>query len=187
MALNRDPKIEELDFKLAELKREYDLFFAGQLRQEPLKLRREIERDIRMMTRSSVQSTVTKFQVRTLANRFRSLETQIRNITDLKFSRRTSTGALAKGNDSIIIDAIAITNPAIVARRIKTILKRIEKNSKDSGSSMKLNPDDLCNMLVKKAKGMVDQNNVKAVKFSIVESEGGAKVKGELITTPKQP
>jgi hypothetical protein len=182
----KDRRIEELNLEIDELKREYDLYLVGQRRTEPLLMRSGLERKVRLLTLANSSSTVFKFRVKTLANRFRSLETQLKSLLERKNSRQAgSEQPQAKKSSSVIIDEIVINNPALVVARVRAMVAELKKNHPDDANFIKLNPDNFCSALVGKAKAMVGKNEVRAVRFQIVKGENGHKVKGEAITAPK--
>lgn len=171
----------ELELKLERLKREYDQFLAGNLRIEPLALRRDIEREIMQLTKSHIPSTSERFRIQTLAHRFRSLETQIRNLLDLRNSRRAATGESASQvPDYVIVDRMAIENPAVISARVRSILRAVEPKGAQ-GAHPDITPEAFCQVLVNRAKTMVGKNNVNAIRFRIIPGENGPKVKGELL------
>jgi hypothetical protein len=179
----QDPNVSELEKKLSRLKRDYDLFLAGQLRVEPIALRREIEREIMHLTRSFVPSTVVKFRIKTLAHRYRSLETQLRNLMDLRVSRKPAAEeSSSQTSDSIIVDQIAIDNPSVIAARVRTILRNAAKSADPNApAALDISPEAFCQVLVNRARTMVGKNHVSAIRFRIVPGENGPRVKGELL------
>lgn len=180
----RDPRIEALEVRLEELKRQYDLYLSGQRRTEPVTLKLEAEREIISLTRFPTSSTVFKFQVRTLAMRFRSMEAQVRNLLELR-QLRSGNGPRPDGANAplrdIVIDEMAIDNPAIIAGKVKALLSQAGGGAQLPGS---MTPESLCQMMLSKARAIVGKNNVKAVKYSLVNGEQGPRVKGELVTAP---
>lgn len=177
----RDQRLVELENKLEDLKRQYDMYLTGARRTEPLALRTETEREILLLTRFPSSSTMFKFQVKTLAMRFRSFETQMRNLMELRQQRAVNSEKVqvAAPLSDIVVDEMAIDNPAIIAAKVKTLLAQV-------GSKTTLPPgmtvEALSAMMVNKARGLVGKNNVKAIKYSLVAGDQGAKVKGEVIS-----
>lgn len=178
----RDPRIDALEVRLEELKRQYDLYLSGQRRTEPVTLKLETEREILSLTRFPSSSTMFKFQVRTLAMRFRAMEAQVRNLLDLR-QLRSGTAPRPDGSSAplsdIIVDEMAIDNPAIIAGKVKALLNQAGGKVTLPGT---MTPESLCQMMLTKAKSIVGKNNVKAVKYSLINGEQGPRVKGELVT-----
>jgi hypothetical protein len=173
-------QVQKLEQKMGSLKHEYDLFLAGNRRTEPLELRRQVEREVLMLSKSPIASTVFKFQVKTLSYRFRSFENQMRNLIERRDKREliTNKSVAAKTIAPVIIDDAVMKNPALINSRIEALVKAAGSKS---GQKMKLSSKDLQEMMLDKARSVVGKNDVKAVMFSIVDSEKGPKVKGEVI------
>lgn len=179
----RDHRIDGLAAKLDQLKREYDLYINGQRRTEPLDLRKDIEKSVMELVRFPTSSTVFKFQVKTLAHRFRSMETQIKNLMDMKMAKMAAE-RIESGFDpqDIVIDEMAIENPAIIAERVK---KLFNAAGLKGAIPADMTPDSLHRMMVSKARTVVGKGNVRAVKYSLVAGDNGMKVKGEIISVAK--
>lgn len=179
----RDQRITKLEEKIEQLKHEYDLFLNGNRRTEPLTMRKEAEREVMLLLRFPSSSTAFKFQVQTLAHRFRSLEAQVKNLLELKEQRQASAETIAPDHalQNIIVDDLAISNPDLITARVKTLLKQagiVGPEQSESAAAA------LCNMMVSKASAVLGRGNVLAVKYSLVPGEHGPKVKGEVIPRP---
>jgi hypothetical protein len=62
-----------LDTMLRQLKVQYDMFFAGSLKRQPLELRGEAEKIIRRYANASIQKYAQRFHLGTLISRYNSL------------------------------------------------------------------------------------------------------------------
>lgn len=176
----KDQRLNEFVQKLDQLKHEYDLFLTGQRRTEPLKLRSELEREVLLLTRFPSSSTAFKFQVKTLAMRYRSFETQIKNLLELKAQRAQANEKTAPEPSfrDVVVDALAIDNPALIAASVKSFLKQV---GSVSNLPADMTPETLATIMVNKAKAMVGKDNVAAIRYCLVPSDHGPKVKGEII------
>lgn len=65
--------LARLDTALRQLKVQYDMFFAGALKRQPLELRAEAEKIIRRYTNASIQKYAQRFHLSTLVGRYNSL------------------------------------------------------------------------------------------------------------------
>jgi hypothetical protein len=65
--------LRRLEVGIRQLKVQYDMFFAGALKRQPLELRAEIERIIKRHANSPVQKYAERFHLNTLISRFNSL------------------------------------------------------------------------------------------------------------------
>ena len=174
--MSRNRQLEQLTQKLDKLKREYDSFLSGKRRTEPTNLHREVEREILMLTRSPDSSTAFKFHVRTLANKYRSFETQMRNIIERRNRWRAKSGdPNPEVSQELIIDEMVINNPNLMDNRLKMLLRK-------TAGGQDISSEQLLSTLVGKAKSVVGKNNVKAVSFKLVKGEKGPRVSGKAIT-----
>lgn len=65
--------LRRIDTGLRQLKVQYDMFFAGSLKREPVELRAEIERILKRHTNSPIRKYAHRFHLGTLVSRFNSL------------------------------------------------------------------------------------------------------------------
>lgn len=183
----KDTRIEELNREIDELKREYDLYLVGQRRTEPLTARTELERKVRALIREPSSSTAFKFRVKTLANRFRALESQLKKLLERKENRSLGVAGQTRTQkpSSVIIDEMVINNPSLVVARVRKMVAELKRDNPEVDNEAMLNPDSFSSALVGKAKSMVGKKDIRAVRFQIVKGENGHKVKGEPIIASK--
>lgn len=175
MAIRRDPALEALEVKLEKLKRDYDQYFAGNRRREPTWQMREIERELLEATRVPPTSTMVRFQLRGLAQRFRSFQTQVRNIMRTRQKRQASI--MKPEQSSVIIDSVTMNNPSLVSGKIRAMCRQM------GGQDVKgLSEDALQQMLMNKAQNVVGKDNVAAIRYTVVDSGDGPKLRGEKIS-----
>jgi len=65
--------IHKLEVGIRQLKVQYDMFFAGALKREPIEMRAQIERIIKRHANSPIQKYAQRFHLNTLVSRFNSL------------------------------------------------------------------------------------------------------------------
>ena len=65
--------LHRLEVGIRQLKIQYDMFFAGALKREPIELRAEIDRIIKRHANSPIQKYAQRFHLNTLVSRFNSL------------------------------------------------------------------------------------------------------------------
>ena len=65
--------LARLDTLLRQLKVQYDMYFAGALKRQPLELRADAEKIIRRYTNASIQKYAQRFHLGTLVSRYNSL------------------------------------------------------------------------------------------------------------------
>ena len=65
--------LRRLEVGIRQLKVQYDMFFAGALKREPIELRAEIDRIIKRHANSPIQKYAQRFHLNTLISRYNSL------------------------------------------------------------------------------------------------------------------
>jgi len=80
--------LDRIETEIADVKRQYDLFFQGSRRSEPSDQRREVEEKIRRMGQRRIINTNEQFRFHTLQSRFYSLSNLwMRMIRDMEEGR----------------------------------------------------------------------------------------------------
>ncbi|MBI5015709.1 MAG: hypothetical protein HZB55_09500 [Deltaproteobacteria bacterium] len=173
------PDLDRLEEKIQRLKREYDLFLAGQRRGEPVSLHDELDREIRRLSRYPLTSTVARFRMSSLAHRFRALETQIRSLLDQREARkRDGEPRPAPGPASVVVDRAALENP----RAIEAHLRALHRALAESLNGRTPPPvEGLKARLLEEARRLVERPGVAAVRFTLVCEEKGPRIRGELL------
>lgn len=181
MAPPRDTKIVELELKIEELRRQYDLYLSGLRKTEPASLMAEVESLVQKLTRQmSTRSTQLQFQIRTLAFKFRSLQAQLRRFMERRETyiksklEETYGGDVEEFGQTIFIDRMVLANPKLITGKVRTMVTT-------SGTTGKVVPDELAQMLIAKASKVINRQDVAAVRFTIVKGENGPKIKGDII------
>lgn len=95
-----DEDLDELDLKLKRLRVEYDQFFMGGMRREPVVLRGDVQRTITKYVSEPPRNSTQKFKFNTLCARFQSYRAlwgrTLREIEAGTFRKRGAVAALAK-------------------------------------------------------------------------------------------
>jgi hypothetical protein len=68
--------IRILDFKMSQLKRDYDQYFLGSRPREPVLLRGEMNKLVIMLTNTAIQNTALRFRFSSLCSRFQAFRRQ---------------------------------------------------------------------------------------------------------------
>jgi hypothetical protein len=102
MAIVGDLKetLDQIEAEIADVKRQYDLFFQGIRRSEPSDKRKEVEETIRRMGQRKIVNTNDQFRFNNLQTRFYSFTNLwVRMVRDLEEGRliRDPSGALVRG------------------------------------------------------------------------------------------
>lgn len=176
-------ELDRLDDKLRRLKREYDLFLAGQRRGEPSAFRDEIEREILKITKHPFPSTATRFRAKNLAHRFRALESQLRKLVDMKRAKkRDDETGLEAGPPSVVVDRATLEHPEAIATHVRAMQRALADACPGRPTPA---AEALGKRLLAEAKRVLDRPGVMGIRFVLVEDEGGAKIRGEVIPQPQ--
>lgn len=71
-----EEELRSLDFKLGQLRRDYDQYFLGARPREPVQLRGEVNKAIARLSNTAIQNTRLRFKFSSLCSRFQSSRRQ---------------------------------------------------------------------------------------------------------------
>jgi len=71
-----DEELRMLDFKLAQLKRDYDQYFLGNRPREPVQLRSEINKAVIELTNTAIKNTASRFKFTSVCSRYQAFRRQ---------------------------------------------------------------------------------------------------------------
>jgi len=186
--------MEEVEQKLFLLKIDYEKYFSGIERIEPLREREEVRRMVREMEREPMTSATQRFKFQTLKARFQSMElywtrnlVQIERGTHPKMKFRADLHA----KPAAVAAAAAET---ISAEQVEVLRQRQEKQEREEraykmvfdkylearqkcGQSTDLSFDAVREALHKQVRLIKSTYKTENVKFRILIEEGRAKVK----------
>jgi hypothetical protein len=177
-------QLDDLEARIDKLRREYDQFFAGRRRGAPIVMRDEVERLILKLTRDPSSSTAVQFRLRTLAHRFRALDGQVRQRIEGGERRAARKAAAGKQDASVLLDAAAVANPAAVRAHLLRIHRAVRKGGAGPDAEG-LSLDRLQERLLGEARKQLQQPGVRGVRFQVVQSEGGTRIRGEVVEEPR--
>jgi hypothetical protein len=103
---------------------------------------------------------------------------QIKNIFDLRSTRLSSSKGEETGV-SLIIDPLALENPALIAARARSMCRELSGEAEKNPS---LSPEQLSKILLGKARPLMKGGSAAAVRFSVFRTPEGPKIKGEVIS-----
>ena len=96
-----DEDLRMLDFKLSQLKRDYDQYFLGTRPREPVLLRGEVNKLIARLTNTHIPNTASRFKFSSLCSRFQAFRRQwdetLRKIEDGSYERHRFKAKLRGG------------------------------------------------------------------------------------------
>jgi hypothetical protein len=71
-----DEELRMLDFKLSQLKRDYDQYFLGTRPREPVQLRTEVNKAVIELTNTAIKNTAARFKFSSICSRFQAFRRQ---------------------------------------------------------------------------------------------------------------
>ena len=71
-----DEDLRMLEFKLAQLKRDYDQYFLGARPREPVQLRSEINKTVVELTNTAIKNTASRFKFSSICSRYQAFKRQ---------------------------------------------------------------------------------------------------------------
>jgi len=177
------PDLDRLEEKLNRLKREYDLFLAGQRRVEPAAFRDELEREVLQLTKHPFHTTAARFRIKNLAHRFRALESQLRNLLEKKRTKKPEEEpGQEKATPSVLIDRAALERP----EAIESHLRALHRALTDSFPGRPPPPlSALQKKLLDEARRILERPGLLGIRFALVEDEAGLRIRGEVVPEPR--
>ena len=71
-----DEELRLLEFKLTQLKRDYDQYFLGARPREPVQLRSEINKTVVELTNTAIKNTASRFKFTSICSRYQAFRRQ---------------------------------------------------------------------------------------------------------------
>jgi len=71
-----DEELRMLEFKLAQVKRDYDQYFLGNRPREPVQLRGEINKTVIELTNTAIKNTASRFKFTSICSRYQAYRRQ---------------------------------------------------------------------------------------------------------------
>jgi hypothetical protein len=175
MAIVGDLKetLDQIEAEIADVKRQYDLFFQGIRRSEPSDKRKEVEETIRRMGQRKIVNTNDQFRFNNLQTRFYSFTNLwVRMVRDLEEGRliRDPSGALVRGRSP----ASDPVEPAHLDQVIGELMEARRSCGLPAGE------EDLSatrEALLARAREIAGKSGANKVEFRISVEEGKPKVK----------
>jgi hypothetical protein len=175
MAIVGDLKetLDQIEAEIANVKRQYDLFFQGIRRSEPSDKRKEVEETIRRMGQRKIVNTNDQFRFNNLQTRFYSFTNLwLRMVRDLEEGRliRDPSGALVHGRSP----ASDPVEPAHLDQVIGELMEARRSCGLPAGE------EDLSatrEALLARAREIAGKSGANKVEFRISVEEGKPKIK----------
>lgn len=184
-------RLDEIEQKIFILKIEYDKYFTGLEKIEPLRDRDEIKRMMRDFLDEPIRNTVQRFRYQTLKARFQSMELYwTRNLVamergthpKMRFRADLKQRAAAAPEPSMSAEQEEVLRQRQATmereeRAFRVVYDRYLEARTKCGQSTDLSYDAVRDALRKQVRQIKANYQCEGVKFRIVVEEGKAKVK----------
>lgn len=166
-------ELDRIEGEVDGLKRQYDLFFQGNRRSEPLEERRNVEWMVRRMGQRRIINTSDQFRFHSLQGRFYSLSNLwARMIRDLE------EGRLSRDASGTIVRQAGAEEDVIDPSHFEQVLDQLKTARKDCG--LPAGDADIAairQMLSERAGEIAKKSGAKKVEFRVTVEGGKPKVK----------
>lgn len=183
--------LDEVEQKMFLLKINYEKYFSGLERVEPLREREELRRSMRDLLDLQIRNSVQRFRYQTLKARFQSLELYWqRNLTlmergihpKMRFKADLKEKVRESEPETLSADQIEVLQERQERqereeRAYKLVYEKYVEARKQCGQSTDLSFDAVRDALKKQVRTIKSTYNCESVKFRIVVEDGKAKVK----------
>lgn len=188
-------RLDELEQRMFVLKIDYEKYFSGIERIEPLRERDDIKRLVRDLLESQINNGTLRFRFQTLRARFQSLELYwTRNLVLIERGTHPKMKFRADAKDRARAAATPAAEPSLSAEQQEVLRKRQEALEREDrayklvydkymeartqcGQSTDIGFDAVRDALKKQVRQIKANFQCESVKFRIIVEEGKAKVK----------
>ena len=164
----------EQDFK--ELKRQYDLFFQGGRRSEPMEERRILEWMVRRLGQRKITNTTDQFRFHTLQGKFHSYSNLwTRMVRDLE------EGHLLRDIRGNLVRTKTLPAEPVTPDHLDTVIEQLKSARRECGiATEEKDIDSLRDMLRSRAVEIAGKAGGRRVEFRVTIEGGKPKVKAGL-------
>ena len=170
--------LDRIEAEIADVKRQYDLFFQGSRRSEPSDQRREVEEKIRRMGQRRIINTNDQFRFHTLQSRFYSLSNLwMRMIRDME------EGRLARDHSGTLVRQSGPLPPKDPVERghLEQVIEELSEARRTCGlPSGEEDISAIRETLLARAREISGKSGGKNVEFRISVEDGKPKVKASI-------
>lgn len=164
--------LDRIEADIVELKRQYDLFFQGNRRSEPIEERRILEWMVRRMGQRRIPNTSDQFRFNTLQGRFHSLANlwtrMVRDLEEGRLARDASGAVRVEPGEEAPVDR----------EHLASVVEQIRKARSECG--MGTDPEEaesLRRMLIDRAREIAGKSGGRKVEFRVSVENGKPKVR----------
>lgn len=165
--------LDRIEADIAEVKRQYDLFFQGVRRQEPAETRREVEETVRRMGQRKITNSNDQFRFNNLQSRFYSFSNLwTRTVRDLE------EGRLVRDRSGILLRVAAPARSPVDPAHLERVLRDLLAARRACGLSAEEGDISLAReTLLTRAREIAGNSGSRRVEFRVSVEEGKPKVK----------
>ncbi len=166
-------ELDRIENNIEGLKRQYDLFFQGNRRTEPIDERRNVELSVRRLGQRKIVNTSDEFRFHGLQSRFYSLFNLWARMT-----RDLEEGRLSRDAAGAVIRPAAPADGPVESAHLDQVLDQLKAARKECG--LPVEDADLAlirQTLTDRAGEIVKKAGAKKVEFRVSVEDGKPKVK----------
>jgi hypothetical protein len=173
--------LDDLDYSISLLKRDFEAFFSGGTKQLPLEAQRKVERAIKRYSTMTVLSYAQRFRFNTIVARFNSYLDLWNKQMRMKEEGRTPTGGLVSTENKRHQQGQQ-PEPESQNNQLEKLFQDYLQTRQVTGEGApKLNFESFCQLLSKQKSAIVQKYNCKDVDFYVKVEDGQAKLKARPI------
>lgn len=165
--------LDRIETDIAELKRQYDLFFQGNRRTEPTEERRILEWMVRRMGQRRIPNTSDQFRFSTLQGRYYSLANLWSRIV-----RELEEGRLQRDASGTVSRTGQADEDPVDREHLDTVVEQIRTARSECG--MQTGPEEaelLRRTLLERARQFARKSGAGKVQFRVSVEEGKPKIR----------
>jgi hypothetical protein len=183
-----EEELRMLDFKLGQLKRDYDQYFLGTRPREPVQLRGEVNKTVVELTNTAIKNTAARFKFTSICSRYQAFRRQwdeiLRKIEAGTYERHRFKAKLHEqgGED----DAAPPQAEAAPARGDDIYERYIDARTKCGESVKGLSREKLDGIIAKQRAQLVEKFGKEAqFRFRVEIEDGKARLKASRVKGAK--
>lgn len=167
--------LRTIEEQIATLRVEFEQYFAGVIRFQPEKLKNEVERNLRNLSKAPLKNSELNFRARALRYRFNSLDSYWRRVLREKEEGRYHKDLfkLRFRNDQKLNSGDCRSKQALAERQIKNIYEVYSRALAENGAKeAEISLEAFRSVLSQRASALKSANPGKKINFSIVLKNG---------------
>ncbi len=173
-----DKALNDLDRMIEQLKRDYEIFFAGGIKRPPIDLRATTENSVRKFSSVKALNNAQRFRYNSLAARF-NVYTELWNKQLRLKEEGKIPGMSAPSSDSR--HPRADSPGRSEEDKLKALFTRYAASKSATGGSAVLKYENFVQALAKQREQILNQHQCKDVEFYLAEEDGRTKLKARMI------